>query len=91
MKEGHRALWYASDGLNGKIGYLGKPPGWITLNRFQESLDAGLELTGVLAGLVARVVHKRTAARLGGIHHGKRLHLVERAELQGHVDDTVGM
>lgn len=26
MKEEHRVLWYASDGLNGKIGCLGKPP-----------------------------------------------------------------
>ena len=36
-------------------------------------------------------MHKRNAGLLGGLLHGKRLHLVERAELQGHVDDTVGM
>ena len=36
-------------------------------------------------------MHKRNAGLLGGLLHGKRLHLVERAELQGHVDNAVGM
>ena len=36
-------------------------------------------------------MHKRNAGLLGGLLHGKRLHLVERAELQGHIDNAVGM
>lgn len=91
MKEKRRVLWYANDGLNGKIGCLGKPPGRIALNGFQEGLDPGLQLACILTGVVGRDVHKRNAGFLGGLLHGKRLHLIERAELQGHVDDAVGM
>ena len=40
MKEKRRVLWYANDGLNGKIGCLGKPLDRIALNGFQESLNS---------------------------------------------------
>ena len=36
-------------------------------------------------------MHKRNTGLFGGLLHGEGLHLVERAELQGHVDDAVGM
>ena len=36
-------------------------------------------------------MHERNARLLGGLLHGEGLHLIERAELQGHVDDAVGM
>lgn len=71
MKEQLRALWYASDGLNGKIGYLGKPPERIALNGFQESFDARLQLACVLAGVVGRDVHERNARLLGGFSTAK--------------------
>ena len=63
----------------------------MALNGFQESFNPGLQLACILAGVVGRDVHKRNAGLLGGLLHGKRLHLVECAELQGHVDDAVGM
>ena len=91
MNEEHRVLWYASDGLNGKIGCLGKPPGRIALNGFQESFNARLQLPRVLAGVVGGDMHKRNAGLLGSFLHGEGLHFVECAELQGHVDDAVGM
>ena len=36
-------------------------------------------------------MHKGNTGLFGGLLHGEGLHLVERAELQGHVDDAVGM
>ena len=78
VKEKRRVLWYASDGLNGKIGCLGKPRG---LDSFQEGLNTGLQLSCVLAGVVGRYVHKGNTGLFGGLLHGEGLHLVERAEL----------
>ena len=39
----------------------------VRLNRLEEGLDAGLELTGILAGVVGGDMHKRNAGLLGGL------------------------
>ena len=41
MKEERRVLWYASDGLNGKIGHLGNPS--ISVNTFRSFMSDVIE------------------------------------------------
>ena len=68
-KEERRVLWYASDGLRGKIRCLRK------LQGFDEGGDAGLNLAHVAIAVVGLDLHVRNARTLDSLLHARALNV----------------
>ena len=68
-KEERSVLWYANDGLRGKIRCLRK------LEGFDEGSDASLDLAHVAVAVVGLDFHLRNTRTLNGLLHARTLHV----------------